>query len=645
MDFSQGEYSKRILRIALCFIAIGTIISVRLFQVQILEHNSIEKKIDQKTTKTSLYTTGRGSIYTRDHVILAEDSPKYQLAIHVDQLSLKNGLVEEIEYTLYHKKRKFSAIYKKGVTPPRFKDTLLKIKKSTERLATEPSLLDISHQTDIELNKLINEIQKCFVRCLRQWAYLGDEQILDIYLSQHQAYHILQNSDRYPGFSCIQSSTRYYPKKELASHLIGYIGPLNDKQYRIIRMIGHYPNNPDAIRPITLTQLEAKHLNTVCNYHIGVTGVEYIFNQRLRGKLNIYSKNSKYTQVDHVNHMKNNSLYLTIDSELQAQASKLLNGQQGAIILFDLQKGDVLCAVSVPNFDPNLLSPPKKINYHNYLKEKPGRLVNRCFEGTYPFGSIFKIVTAAAVLEEGIASPETTYYCSQTHPKTKLKCLGYHSHISVENALERSCNVYFYESSLKLGIVKLYNWSRKFYLGQPLQIGFPYEKGGIIPNRNVKRKFSNEIWYPGDTCHTAIGQGYQSGTPLQAAIVSGLIAKRDGIKKPRFWFKKDNEILKVKLNPEVRQAIKKGMWKVVNRPKGTAYNSKSSLIEYAGKTGTADVHKKEPHAWFSGFAPYKNPRVAISVIVENAGHGGDVAAPIAKIILESWARKYYLNHN
>jgi penicillin-binding protein 2 len=643
MDKEKNEFSNRIGFMSFFFACVSFIIIFRLINIQIIQHEEHLKKLDSKLTTTQLFLSTRGKIYSRDGVLLAYDAPSYQLSIKVKDLNFNSGLVEELDYVLNPKSKRFLALRETGTSPPSKEVMMEKIKNARERLAIEPVLMDLSHISNIPVKKLVKEVQVSFENCLKRWAYLNSTQRMDLFINEKAARLMIQQPVRYSGFECNMNAIRAYPQNELASHLIGYMGHLNPKEYNILRILGYYPQSEDSIKPIILNSLESQNLSWVRNYQVGRSGVEKLFNNSLRGRLHkkvIIHGEEEIHKLEDIH--DGNDIHLTIDYTLQSVARDALGGQQGSVVLIDMDTGDILVSVSMPSYDPNILTPPSNTSYHQYLQSRPGIMLNRSIGNHYPFGSVFKIITAAAAIEENILTPDKTYYCSKKHKKTGLHCEGYHSNIALVEALKRSCNIFFYDAALEMGPTKLYNWARKFHLGQTLVNDLPGEKTGVTPNRSFKRQVSDEIWYPGDTCHFAIGQGYQLGTPLQAAVVAGLISRPQGMVRPQFWRHRNRDIINADLSPYTREVVRRGLKQVVNHKYGTAYESRSDLITFAGKTGTADVYRKKPHSWFAGFAPYDNPKVAIAVIVENAGHGSDFAAPITKLVLEAWQQKFQL---
>ena len=645
MPDPRQEFTSRIGFISFSVLVLAFILISRLFQVQIVDHSENVEELEDKLTTMQYFISGRGTILSQDGAILAHDAPSYQLQCRLIDVTFGEGfgLVEEIRYYLYPRSKRYMALREAGLQPPEQGDLLKKIGNCSVRLKRDALVLDMAQQLNLETDELVSALQNSFENVVKKWATLNSEQTFDIYLSNKAAQRLINQPDRFAGFSCRESSVRKYPQNDLACHTVGYLGRLNEKNYNIIRVKGYYPPEENVLRPLILTELEKRNLSWVRNYNVGISGVEWIFNNELRGQLQnvTFRRDLDRYEQDLPKITEGQDLVLTIDSRLQRLAQDLLNNRKGSIVLLDLDSGDILTAASYPSYNPNLITPPTEVNFDDYIQSNPGMLINRCIGNHYPFGSIYKIITATAVLEEAIATPESTFFCAHVHPKTKLKCLGNHGDICVNKALEKSCNIYFYDSAIALGPIKLYNWAQRFGLGKPLGVGFPYEKGGVNPNPLYKQEQLRQAWFPGDTCHMAIGQGFQLGTPLQAAVIAGIISREKGCGHPQFWKRaKVSAPMAIDIQPQNRQAILAGLWAVINEPKGTGYSAHSNKIVFAGKTGTADVHKQIPHAWFCGFAPFDEPRVAISVLLENAGHGGTESAPLAKAMFEKWKELY-----
>lgn len=646
---SSGEFALRVRLLGLLFLFLFFIITARLFQIQVINHKEARKQIDHKLTRTEYFMSGRGRILTRDGQVLAHDVPSYELICILSDLSFsdKLGILEELDFFINSKSKRFSEV---RAMRPHQEDLSNKIKQLTVRLKREPILIMISRKLGIDLNELCLALTKAMDNVVKRWALLHSSQRLKLFISPEIAKKLLSTPELFPGFSCVESAIREYPQGTLASHLVGYLGRLKEEDYNVLRIRGYYPplNSPLNFKPIVLRELEKDKISWARNFLVGASGVEWIRNDDLRGKLHKRTFRRDLQQYNHVDIEDGLDITLTIDGYLQQMAKECLNGRDGVVVVFNLDDGDVLINASNPSYDPNFITPPIQVpNFMSYIESKPGILMNKAIQSSYPFGSIYKIVTGTAILEEEIVDSRTQYVCTKRHAITRIPCLGTHGAIDIGDALKCSCNPYFCEMALRLGPHELYNWSRRFLLGAPLTKDFPSEKKGLIPNPIYKRNIGQGMWYPGDTGNMSIGQGFQLGTPLQAAWIAAFISREQAIAKPRFW--KDAPINKVSLNikTSTRDAIRTGMYKVLNHPGGTAYGSRSSSVIYAGKSGSAQVGGKNGHAWFVGFAPYNKPKIAFSVLLEHSvtkthGGGGSLAAPIAKKLVEAWAMRY--NH-
>jgi len=279
-------------------------------------------------------------------------------------------------------------------------------------------------------------------------------------------------------------------------------------------------------------------------------------------------------------------------------------------------------------------------------------MLNRALQSQYPPGSVFKIVTAIAGLEEGVISPETRVDCRGgiDYGRWHFGCWRKHGHgvISLHRAIVESCDVFFYEVGRRLGIDKIYAYATSLGLGRKTGIELGRERQGLIPNTNWKLENKKHPWYLGETFNAAIGQGYVAVTPLQMAVMTSTIANGGNLYKPTL-IKDAQPIIsgKAKVRPETLEIIKKGLSGVVNESGGTGWAAKSQLTSIGGKTGTAQVvaikrdsqslpEKFRDHAWFVAFAPVEKPEIALSVFVEHGGHGGGTAASIAKRAIEGY---------
>jgi penicillin-binding protein 2 len=273
--------------------------------------------------------------------------------------------------------------------------------------------------------------------------------------------------------------------------------------------------------------------------------------------------------------------------------------------------------------------------------------MNRVLQGTYAPGSTFKVIAATAALEEGVITPETTFYCpgQLSVYNTVFRCSapGGHGVVDLKRAISVSCNVYFYQVGIRLEITRLAKWAKLLGLGAPTGVDLPAEASGLMPSPEWKLRVLKTPWYAGETVSVAIGQGQVSVTPLQMARVAAFIANGGRLVRPHFARQSELPSLPPIVHPETIAAVKEGMRGVVAA--GTGWRARLSSVEVCGKTGSAQVvahsrlekapstHELLPHGWFIAFAPADNPRIALAVLVEHGGSGGEAAAPVARRIL------------
>jgi penicillin-binding protein 2 len=357
------------------------------------------------------------------------------------------------------------------------------------------------------------------------------------------------------------------------------------------------------------------------------------------------------------------TLQLSIDEKLQAAAEKALaaSGHTGAAVAIDPRNGDVLVLASYPTYDPNIFSLPRKqfnVAYQKLAKNTEHPFIDRAVGSRFPPGSTFKMVTAAAALQKGAVTPNTIFNCpgGLQIGRRYFKCWQVHGNENLVDAIAHSCDVYFYNAALRLGDPEssgptyLAQIARQFGLGSQTGIDLPGESSGLIPDPAWRKRIDADRpdlahWYPGNTANMAIGQGDVLATPLQMANVTATVANGGTWWKPHVL--KDVQNLngtitqKIKypshsagIDPQNIEWVRRGMRATVTS--GTGRVVDFPWLQVAGKTGSAeDVHHDLPHAWFVCFAPYKDPQIAIAVIIENAGHGASNAAPVAKAILQA----------
>ncbi len=456
-----------------------------------------------------------------------------------------------------------------------------------------------------------------------------------------------------PGVFIQVAPLRYYPNGYAAGHLLGYLGEIGGRKLK-----------------------KLKKLNYRQGDLIGKSGVEISQEKFLRGEtgfkqveVDAYGRELRVIRpfVDKPGF----NIQLTLDYDLQSKAEDLFKEYEGSIVAIDPSSGAILAMVSKPSLDPNkfaggILSGE---DWRALTNDPLKPLENRALRGQYPPGSIFKIVMAFAALSEGIVTPEETTYCNGTFPFggrifNDWK-RGGHGQMNMVQSLAQSCDVYYYTVGNKLGISRIAAVSRMFGLGSPT--GFaPREKGGLVPSDKWKRRRIKERWYRGDTISVSIGQGFNLVTPIQAANLMATTANGGTLWKPfivqrvfgengKIVFEhKPTPIRQIPIKPEIFKEVQKGLWEVVNGPRGTARKAKIPGIGVAGKTGTAQTvrlsvtgRKRKPetlprkfrdHGWFVAYAPFENPQIAIAILGEHLGRSGSFFAPIARNLIASYLK-------
>ena len=471
-----------------------------------------------------------------------------------------------------------------------------------------------------------------------------------------------------PGVEPIVSVARQYPDQSTA-HLVGYVSQVSEK---------------DLQRKQYLKDMSV-------GIAVGKTGLENKLDEDIIGKVgfqryevNAYGKRIKQIQVDPGESGKN--YRTTLDLEVQKFTAEVLEDKAASVCVMDIYNGDIVTMVSSPSYDPNSFVHGIDKKYWNELisnEKKP--LNNKAIAGLYPPGSTIKIIVALSALENGIWNPKKYIDCSGVTELygEKFHCWKKKGHgpMNLRSAIQRSCDVYFYEVARLLGVDRLSETAKKFGLGKKVLNGFIEERAGVVPSTAWKRKFIGKNWYLGETLHSGIGQGYFQSTPLQLCLMTAQIANGGFEIKPRVLTneKKNNlrEYIKYKnenpneplptdmlvsnfdLKPLFRNQeninfVKDAMFAATNEAGGTSFRSRynDQKFMFAGKTGSSQIkrftelqreleikqkdidYKDRDHALFVAFAPYSDPKYAISVVVEHGGTGSGSAAPIAKKVIK-----------
>jgi len=407
---------------------------------------------------------------------------------------------------------------------------------------------------------------------------------------------------------------------------------------------------------------------------IGKFGIEKFLDPYLRGKsgaeqveVNVAGKEVR--SLGMVPSVQGDNVILTLDAALQEAAWKAIGERPGALVALDPRSGAILALVSSPSFDPNLFNGGiSASDWESLATDRRHPMENRAISGQYPPGSTYKPIVAVAALEEGLITPETTFYCNGSFEmgNRTFRCWNPkgHGQVNLHRAIVESCDVYFYNLGRLLGPDKIATYARAFGLGDPLGIDLAREKGGLVPTRQWKLARFREPWQPGESISISIGQGFNLLTPLQLAHVYATLGNGGTLYRPRLVKQLEStegRVVKVfkpekmgtlPIRPQTIQMINQALWGVVNERGGTGSALRRKEADVCGKTGTAQViglpqEEKirkakrtaadyRDHALFACFAPYGNPEIAVAVILENAGHGGSAAGPVARKVIDAY---------
>ena len=456
-----------------------------------------------------------------------------------------------------------------------------------------------------------------------------------------------ENKPDYPGVFVQVTPLRQYPSKEQASHLLGYMAEVSNRQLQRLKKQNY--RQGDLLGQYGVERTQEKFLR-------GQSGFKQV-------EVDAYGRELRVVRP--FVEKPGNNVYLTIDIELQKKAEKLFEAHEGSIIVLDPSDGAILAMVSKPSFNPNIFAGGIDAkNWKGLMNDPLKPLENRAIRGQYPPGSIFKIVMAFAILNEKIARSDEKIRCHGSFPFGKKLFRdwknGGHGPIDFTQSLAQSCDVYYYTNGHKLGIERIARYARMFGLGSPTGFGAT-EKGGLVPSDAWKRRRFNERWYEGETISVSIGQGFNLITPMQAANLIATVANGGYLWKPyivkkvlspggRTLFESRPQLIrKIPISQDIFQKVREGLKEAVHGKRGTAKKAQVPGIFVAGKTGTAQTvdlkytgRKRKPeellrkfrdHGWFVAFAPYENPTIAIAILGENAGRPGSFFAPYAKELI------------
>lgn len=602
-EFLGTSISKRIIKIVfLIIILILSLLFLRAFYLQIIKGQEYYSFAEGNRIRIKTIPSGRGIIFDRNGNPLTENVGSFNLVIIPADLP---RIDEEKNMVLDQVSKEFDIIRE-------------------------------------DLNELLIDVP----------FFSYQPILLKENISRNEALKILVNSDKFLGVTAENGIRRKYildgeeTEDSSFSHILGYEGKISPEELKAY-----------SDRNYLLTD------------RIGKLGIELAYENLLRGihgekKVEVDFRGRELKILAEVKPKPGKNIKLTIDQNLQKKSEEILSKylktggkKKGSIIISNPQNGEILTLISWPSFSNNDFSiGVSQEKYSSLINDKAMPLFNRTITGEYPSGSTFKPIVALAALEEGIISRYTTFLSTGgiwVHqqwffPDWKA---GGHGLTNVTRALAESINTFFYiigggyEDFEGLGVKKITEYAKKFNLGEAMGIDLPGESAGFLPTPEWKEEVKNELWYIGDTYHLAIGQGDILVTPLQVNFWTTVFANRGVLYRPHLLkeiLDEENNVIETK-EPKVLKdniaheqnidIIRAGLRQAV--VSGSARRLLDLPVSSAGKTGTAQWHsKKSPHSWFTGFAPYENPEVAITVLVEEGGEGSGIALSIAHDILE-----------
>lgn len=615
-------FLRRVIVIAIMVVVLILALVVRLVYLQIVGHEHYALLAKNNRIKVSSVPPTRGIIYDRKGKVLAQNLPSYSLEIIPEQ-------VNDMEDTLH-------------------------------RLQ---ALLDL---TDDVLDEF---------RIQQKRHKRFDSIPLLLSLTEKEVAIIAAARPFFPGVDVHAILVRYYPYGILTSHVVGYVGRINEKELKDGILTSPVVESVGRINENELKELpEAEYSGT---FYVGKVGIELAYETQLHGKAG-YSEVETNAQgrainvLNKVEPVAGANLYLTLDMDLQKTAYESLEGYNGALVAIEIKTGDVLAFVSHPAFDPNPFVNGISSKAYKALRDSDDQpMFNRALRGLYPPGSTVKPFVGLAGLEYKVITANHSIYCpgyfqlpNVPHRFRDWAKWG-HGSTNLNDALTQSCDVYFYSLALTLGIDRMHEFLQQFGFGKETGIDLVGEKPGLFPSQAWKKATKKVPWVAGDTIITGIGQGFSQVSPLQLARATATLANRGKVVTPYLVDRMVNEGVNanytvpgpaqsgavIALQEHNLDAVIAGMVNVIHGAKGTAKGiAKGLSYQIAGKTGTAQVYsvkqnehynkeidlKLRDHALFISFAPADDPKIAVAVVVENGGHGGTTAAPMAAKVISQF---------
>ena len=657
---------------------IGIVLIVKLFNLQIVHGAEYREQSNTRLTRETTLEAARGAILDKTGTPLVTSSMQFSLEMYktkVDTDTLNQDILNMIN-VLEKYSISYADYFPISINPFEFKisnETLVKWKDSNnldEDITAEEAFYKFRDKYKIKNTDNIEEIRKIIaIRYeIAQKGYSSTRAVnIAKSIPREAVAEFSESSEKFAGINIVVQPVREYTSGTLASHILGYASQINSEEYE-------------------------KRKNTYGqNDIIGKTGIEYVFEEYLKGEngtkqIDMDVEGSTTAEYIAEEAIAGSDVVLTIDANLQkitedALASniqkiasggfgKVYDAKAGACVVMNVNSGEVLAMASYPDYNPaDFIGGISTENWNNYINNEAKPLVNKGIQNSYSPGSIYKMVTAIAGLESGVINLNTRINDTGVYTKYKdyqPRCWVYtdyhrgHGYLNVSEAIEKSCNYFFYETSDRMGIDTLVRFAKFFGLGSKTGIELQGETAGVVSSKESKQKYhNNEPWSAGDTLQSAIGQYDNEFSPIQMAQYISMLANggnkieptiiktirntdgsevsREEINKfvnSKLGLEEDNSE-DIQLNKDYLNAVLQGMQSVTSDSGGTAYvRFKDFNISVGGKTGSAEAPGNKVHAWFVGFAPFENPEIAIVVMVENGGHGNYTAEVVRDIMAE-----------
>ena len=578
-------------------VVVLVILLARMYYLQVIQYEHHSTLAENNRIHVQPLPPARGLIYDRNGVILADNRPSFSLTL------------------------------------------------TRERAGDWPAVLD----TLVEVLELTEEDRELFERRVRQGRRAFEPIPILFELDEQQIALIAVNQFRLPGVEVDVKLVRTYPQKEHFAHSVGYVGRINEQDLKRIDNVAYSGT-----------------------HHIGKTGLERFYEEQLHGQVGYEevetnARGRVLRVLNRVEAVSGQDLHLTLDVKLQEAAEKALADRRGAIVVIEVNTGEVLAMVRQPSFDPNPFVTGIGFKAYAELRDSPDQpLYNRILRGLYPPGSTIKPMIAAAALDAGVITGTSRVFDPGFYqlPNNSHKFRNWNrwgdGWVSLDLALARSNDTYFYDLAHRMGVDRLHEYMTRFGFGRRVALDMFEETGGIMPSREWKRARFKQVWYPGETLILGIGQGYMLSTPLQLAQATVLMATNGVWRRPRLARLIGDQ---PPVDPEPIADIvfkdasswtlaKRGMESVVHGARGTARKvGQNAAYRIAGKSGTAQVvaikqgerynrnklnERYRDHALFVAYAPADRPEIAVSVMIENGESGSGVAGPVAKQVMDAW---------